>query len=47
MGHHHHQHHQIPYPQAPQPRRVPQNHGAMNNEDDDIDVVARMASGRK
>lgn len=39
----HHQHH-MPYPQAPQPRRV---QAPINNDDDDIDVVARMASGRK
>jgi chromosome segregation ATPase len=54
MAHHmgnqsHHMGHQqhMPYPQAPQPRRGPQAHGPMNNDDDDIDVVARMASGRK
>jgi hypothetical protein len=42
MGQHmgHQQHHHMPYPQAPQPRRAP----TMNNDDDDIDVVARMAS---
>jgi hypothetical protein len=39
MAQHNHQHH-MPYPQAPQPRRAP----TMNNDDDDIDVVARMAS---
>lgn len=37
MGHQHH----MPYPQAPQPRRAPTH---ASNEDDDIDVVARMAS---
>jgi hypothetical protein len=41
-----HQHHYAPpYPQQAQPRRAPQP--SMNNDDDDIDVVARMASGRK
>jgi hypothetical protein len=44
---HPHQHHYAPtYPQQTQPRRgptVPMN----SNDDDDIDVVARMASGRK
>lgn len=41
---HQHQHHYAPYPQqVAQPRRAP----TVNNDDDDIDVVARMASGRK
>jgi len=47
MHPHQHQHHYAPpYPQQVQPRRAPQM--PMNtNDDDDIDVVARMASGRK
>lgn len=45
MNHHQHMPHHMAYPQAPQPRRAPQPQAM--NDDDDIDVVARMASGRK